>query len=74
MYFTQKTSIKLKLEFQVLTEMLMYEDVILCADYMLWIRSLHSATVLYSNCYHTVVASIFLLSTASCKAVASVRS
>ena len=44
---------------------------------MLPMRSLYSAAVLYSNSYYTVVASIFLVSTAFCKAicrVASVRS
>ena len=43
---------------------------------MLSMRSLHSATVLPSKSYYTVVASIFLVSAASCKAifrVASVR-
>ena len=43
---------------------------------MLSMRSLHTATVLYSNSYYTVVASIFLVSTASCKIIcgaASVR-
>ena len=43
---------------------------------MLLMRLLHSATVLYSNSYYTVVTSIFLVSAASCKAiyrVASVR-
>ena len=38
---------------------------------MLSMRSLHSATVLYSN---TVVASIFLVSAASCKAISGVAS
>ena len=39
-------------------------------------RSLHvhSATVLHSNSYYTVVASIFLVSTASCKAICGVAS
>ena len=41
---------------------------------MLSMRSLHSATVLYSNSYYTVVASIFLLSAASCKAICGVAS
>ena len=36
---------------------------------MLSTRSLHSATVLYSNSYYIVVASIFLVSAASCKAI-----
>ena len=39
---------------------------------MLLMRSLHSATVLDSNSYYTVVASIFLASTASCKAICGV--
>ena len=37
-------------------------------------RSLHSATVLPSNSYYTVVASIFLVSAASCKAICRVAS
>ena len=41
---------------------------------MLSIRSLDSATVLYSNSYYTVVASIFLVSAASCKAICEVTS
>ena len=41
---------------------------------MLSMRSLHSATVLHSNSYYTVVASIFLVSTASCKAICEVTS
>ena len=41
---------------------------------MLLMRLLDSATVLYSNSYYTVVASIFLLSTASCKAIYEVTS
>ena len=41
---------------------------------MLSMRSLHSASVLYSNSYYTVVASIFLVSTASCKAIFGVAS
>ena len=36
---------------------------------MLLIRSLHSTTLLYSNSYYTVVASIFLVSAASCKPI-----
>ena len=36
---------------------------------MLSMRSLHSATVLYSNSYYIVVASIFLVSAASCQAI-----
>ena len=62
-----------------LTEMLMCEDMTSCTDLArrhvvrgLWMRSLHSATVLYSNCYYTVVASIFLVSAASCKAISGV--
>ena len=41
---------------------------------MLSMTSLHSATVLYSNSYYTVVASIFLISAASCKAICRVAS
>ena len=41
---------------------------------MLSMRSLHSATVLPSNSYYTVVASIFLVSAASCKAICRVAS
>ena len=40
---------------------------------MLLIRSLHCATILPSNSYYTVVASIFLVS-ASCKAICRVAS
>ena len=36
---------------------------------MLSMRSVQSATVLCSNSYYTVVASIFLVSVASCKAI-----
>ena len=39
---------------------------------MLLIRLLHSATVLHSNSYYTVIASIFLVSAASCKAICGV--
>ena len=41
---------------------------------MLSMRSLHSATILPSNSYYTVVASIFLVSAASCKAICRVAS
>ena len=41
---------------------------------MLSMRLLHSATVLPSNSYYTVVASIFLVSAASCKAICRVAS
>ena len=41
---------------------------------MLSMRSLHSVTVLHSNSYYTVVASIFLVSAASCKAICGVAS
>ena len=41
---------------------------------MLSMRLLDSATVLYSNSYYTVVASIFLVSAASCKAICEVTS
>ena len=39
---------------------------------MLSMRSLHSATILPSNSYYTVVASILLISAASCKAICRV--
>ena len=45
--------------------MLVCEDVLTLPIAMLSMRSLQSATVLYSNSYYTVVASIFLVSTAS---------
>ena len=41
---------------------------------MLSMRLLDSATVLYSNSYYTVVASIFLASAASCNAICEVTS
>ena len=41
---------------------------------MLSMRSLHFATVMYNNSYYTVVASIFLVSAASCKAICGVAS
>ena len=41
---------------------------------MLSMRSVQSATVLCSNSYYTVVASIFLVSTGSCKAICGVAS
>ena len=41
---------------------------------MLSMRSLDFTTVLYSNSYYTVVASIFLISAASCKAIYKVTS
>ena len=41
---------------------------------MLSMRSQQSATALYSNSYYTVVASIFLVSAASCKAICRVAS
>ena len=59
----------------ILTEMLMCEDMTSYTDLtiaMLSMRLLNSATVLYSNSYYTVVASIFLVSTASCKAICRV--
>ena len=51
-----------------------YDRVLTLPIAMLSMRSLHSATVLYSNSYYTVVASIFLVSTASCKAICGVAS
>ena len=41
---------------------------------MLSMRLLDSATVLYSNSYYTVVANIFFVSAASCKAICKVTS
>ena len=61
----------------ILTEMLMCEDMTSCTDLVrrhVVDRSLHSATVLHSNSYYTVVASIFLVSAASCKAICRVAS
>ena len=48
---------------RILIEMLVCENMTLCTDLArchVSMRSLHSATVLYSNSYYTVVASIFL--------------
>ena len=56
------------------TEMLVCEDMTSFPVAMLSMRSLHSATVLHSNSYYTVVASIFLVSAASCKAICRVAS
>ena len=59
------------------TETLVCEDMTSCTDLARHNVVNEIATVLPSNCYYTVVASIFLVSTASCKAiicgVASVR-
>ena len=55
-------------------EMLMCEDMTSLPVAMLSMRLLQSATVLYSNSYYTVVASIFLVSAASCKAICRVAS
>ena len=60
-------------------EMFVCEDMTSCTDRalpvtMLSMRSLDSATVLYNNSYYTVVASIFLVSAASCKAICEVTS
>ena len=57
------------------TEMLVCEDMTLYTD----LARRHvvdeiSATVLHSNSYYTVVASIFLVSTVSCKAICRVAS
>ena len=41
---------------------------------MLSMKLLDSASVLYNNSYYTVVASIFLVSAASCKAICEVTS
>ena len=57
---------------EILTEMLMYEDVLTLPVAMLSTRSLHSATILCSYSYYTVITSIFLASTASCKAVCGI--
>ena len=59
------------------TEMLVCEDMMSCTDLahrQLSMRSLDSTTVLYSNSYYTIVASIFLVSAASCKAICEVTS
>ena len=52
-------------------EMLVYEDKTSCTHRHV---VLSSATVLYSNSYYTVLASIFLVSTASCKAICRMAS
>ena len=52
--------------------MFVCEDMTSLPAAMLLMRSLDSATVLYSNSYYTVVASIFLVSAASCKAICEV--
>ena len=60
----------------ILTETLVCENVTSCTDLARHHVVNEIATVLYSNSYYTVVASIFLISAASCKAtcrVASVR-
>ena len=57
--------------------MFVCEDMTLCTDLpvaMLSMRLLHSTTVLYSKSYYAVVASIFLVSAASCKAICRVAS
>ena len=51
--------------------MLVYGDMTSCTDCHIVD---HSAAVLYSNSYYTVVASIFLVSAASCKAICGVAS
>ena len=58
------------------TEMLVCEDMTPCTDLACHhvVRLLHSATVLPSNSYYIVVASIFLISAASCKAICRVAS
>ena len=60
----------------ILAEILVCEDMTSCTlpVAMLSMRSLHSATVLHSNSYYTVVTSIFLVSAASCKAICRVAS
>ena len=57
----------------ILTEMLMC-CVLTLPVAMLSIRSLHSATVLFNSSSYTVVASIFLISIPSCKAICGVAS
>ena len=53
----------------------MCEDMTSCTDLArLSMRLLHSATVLPINSYYTVVARIFLISAASCKAICRVAS
>ena len=59
------------------TEMFMCEDMtslLILPVAMLSMRSLHSSTALHTNSYYTVVASIFLVSTASCTAMCGVAS
>ena len=60
-------------------EMFVCEDMTSCTDLARRhvvddMKLLDSTTVLYSNSYYTVVASIFLVSAASCKAICEVTS
>ena len=55
------------------TETLVCEDVTSCTD-LARCHVVNEITVLNSNSYHTVVATIFLVSTASCKAICRVAS
>ena len=54
------------------TEALVCEDMTLCTDLARCHVVDEITTVLYSNSYYTVVASIFLVSAASCKAICGV--
>ena len=56
------------------TEMLVCEDMTSCTDLARCHIVDEITTVLYSNSYYTVLASIFLVSTASCKAICGVAS
>ena len=56
------------------TEMLVCEDMTSCTDLARRHVVNDSATVLDSNSYYTVVASIFLVSATSCKAICRVSS
>ena len=56
------------------TEMFVCEDMTSCTDLARHHVVDEIATVLYSNSYYTVLASIFLVSAASCKAICEVTS
>ena len=58
----------------ILTETLVCEDMTLCTDFARRHVVDEIATVWYSNSYYIVVASIFLISIASCKAICRVAS
>ena len=53
----------------ILTEMLVCENMTSCTDLVHRHVVNQIAILLYSNSYNTVVASIFLVNTASCKAI-----